>query len=172
MWDDGSTVTQAERAWRAPPDAPLGPLDVSARARWLSSVSERRQPSQDRGPAASPSGFSATRTDVPEAARVVLRGALDLATAPLAEYELRQAQADARHVLLDLSGLTFIDAAGLRVVLAADRRARAAGGRLVVACNGSPCVRRLFDLTGARAQLELSDAAAAAEQNGAGPHRT
>lgn len=110
--------------------------------------------------------FFASRTVTPGAVRVTLAGELDVATVPVAEDELRQAQADALEVFLDLRGLTFIGAAGFHMVAAASVRARHGGGRLVVD-PGSSCVRRLFDLTHAGRSLELADGPA--PQNGAGP---
>lgn len=118
--------------------------------------------------------FSATRTVMPGAVRVALAGELDLATVAIAERELRLAQDDARDVQLDLRALTFIGAAGLRMVMAADLRAGQDGGRLAVRCQGSRCVRRLFDLTQADRSLDVVDdpAGAPTNGNGAGPSAT
>jgi anti-anti-sigma factor len=53
-----------------------------------------------------------------------LSGELDLATAPDVADELERVEATAVDiVVLDLSGLTFIDSTGIRLVLAAHRRA-------------------------------------------------
>lgn len=114
--------------------------------------------------------FSASRTSIPGAVRVKLAGELDLATVPIAEHELRQAQGDALQVLLDLRGLTFIGVAGLHMVAAANVRARHAGGRLLVD-PGSTCVRRLFHVTHADRSLDIADgmAVAPAAHNGSGP---
>jgi anti-anti-sigma factor len=116
-------------------------------------------------------GFSAGHHRIPGAVSVALAGELDLATVRVADHELRHAQRTAHHVVLDLSALTFIDACGLNMILAADARARQDRGRLVVHC-GSSCVRRLFELTGADRWLETTRAAVAsapAEHNGARP---
>lgn len=101
-------------------------------------------------------GFSATRTVTPSAAHVVLAGELDLATALIADHELRRAQDEARHVLLDLRALTFIDASGLGIIIAAHLRARKLAGGLVIH-QGSTNVRRLFQLTGAARALVIID---------------
>lgn len=91
---------------------------------------------------------------------VALVGELDLAAAPIAEAELREACANADLLVLDLAAVTFMDCAGLRVLLAADERLRASGGRLAIV-HAPLQVRRLFDLTGTRDQLQLGwDAAA------------
>lgn len=56
--------------------------------------------------------------------------------------------------MLDLLELTFMDAAGLAVVIDADARAREAGRRLVVRVR-SACVRRLLELTRAKRSQEI-----------------
>lgn len=86
---------------------------------------------------------------------LALVGELDLASAPIADAELRDASADAEVVLLDLSGLSFMDCAGLRVLLAADARLREASGRLVI-INSSRYVRRLLDLTGTSERFDMA----------------
>ena len=53
------------------------------------------------------------------ATRLVLRGELDLATAPQLEHALAAA---GDGVLLDLRGLTFMDSTGVRVLLEAAER--------------------------------------------------
>jgi anti-sigma B factor antagonist len=117
------------------------------------------------------SSFSVSRRRMRGATCVALRGELDLGTVPAADDELRQAQRDAHDVLLDIRALTFIDVAGLNMILGAGRRARRARGRMVV-LHGSSCVSRLFELTGVEATLETTtDAATAglpAEDDGAG----
>lgn len=50
-------------------------------------------------------------------------------------------------IVLDLSGVTFIDSSGLRALVAAHKRAQAGGGELVVAGPSEP-VLRLLGLTG------------------------
>lgn len=117
--------------------------------------------------------LSATRCVFPGAVHVVLAGELDLATVPIAEHELRRALRDAADVLLDVRALTFIDLAGLNMILAATRRARRVGRRLAVAHQGATCVQRMFELTHADRSLMLADEpATAATSNGAGPNPT
>lgn len=84
--------------------------------------------------------------------RVILAGELDLATAPEADRRLREAQAEAPRVVLDLDGLTFIDATGLRVLLDASDRATSSGGDLLVRRIRAG-VRRLLELTGTEERL-------------------
>ena len=79
---------------------------------------------------------------------IALRGELDLATAADLESELRRVEAsDAATIVLDLSGLTFIDSNGARLVLQADARSRANCGRLRLR-RGSRAVQRVFEISG------------------------
>ena len=99
--------------------------------------------------------FSVSCRRIAGATRVVLSGELERASAPVADHALRQAQRDARDVLLDIRALTFIDVRGLNIILAADTRARQDGGRMVV-LHGSRCVSLIFELTGAERTLETT----------------
>jgi anti-anti-sigma factor len=54
---------------------------------------------------------------------------------------------------LDLTGVTFIDCAGVGALLASRRVAQLAGGRLRVIAV-SPCVRRIMKITGLQQVLE------------------
>jgi len=82
-------------------------------------------------------------------------GELDIATAELLEQELRAAEdSDAARIVLDLSGLAFMDSTGLRVVLDANERCGGEADRLRVIA-GSPAVERLLDIVGLRERLPL-----------------
>lgn len=84
-----------------------------------------------------------------------LFGELDLASAPSLEKQVKRLQwAGADVVVIDLSGLAFIDSAGLHVLLRAQRRAQA--GRLVL-LRGPRRVHRVFELSGVDAQLPFAD---------------
>lgn len=90
-------------------------------------------------------------------ADVVVIGELDLATAGVADGQLRELhEAGSAHVVLNLRGVSFMDCSGLRVVLTADSRARETGRRLVVVC-GDGQVKRLFALARVDRRLEFSD---------------
>jgi anti-anti-sigma factor len=83
-------------------------------------------------------------------------GELDIATAESLERELRAAeQSDAPLIVLDLSGLTFIDSSGLRLVLEANDRCGGEADRLRVIA-GSPALERLIDIVGLRGTLPLA----------------
>jgi anti-anti-sigma factor len=88
-----------------------------------------------------------------EVVRVVPRGELDLATAPLVERELEHLLgAGFRHVVLELTQLTFIDSTGLRLLIAARRSARERQALLEIV-PGSHDVQRIFELTGTESML-------------------
>lgn len=102
------------------------------------------QPSAD-----APSDVFDIRVDrAAEAPTVAVRGEVDVATAPAVREALyRLFDAGARHVVVDLGEMTFIDSSGLGVLVGALRRAREAGGRLELV-NLQPGTRRVFDVTG------------------------
>lgn len=80
-------------------------------------------------------------------------GELDISTGAALEGELQSVGAtDAEQVLLDLSGLEFIDCSGLRVILRMHECSRRRRRRFVVA-PGPPQVHRVFALTSAATTL-------------------
>ena len=76
-------------------------------------------------------------------------GELDLATAPELERVLNGLSGDASALLLDLSGLTFVDCAGLGPIREKVREA-ALLGRQVRMSGARPLVQRVLELTGLR----------------------
>lgn len=100
--------------------------------------------------------FSCERRDGAGAVWISVAGELDMATSPQLAHALRRAELGARRVVLDLQALEFMDCSGLRVVLAAHRRLRQAGGQLsVVRANGA--VERLISLVGVAEELAVTD---------------
>jgi anti-sigma B factor antagonist len=86
-----------------------------------------------------------------------LSGELDLATADGVQRELERVEAsDARSIVLDLSGLTFMDSTGVRLMLSARARSRADSDRLTM-LRGSAAVQRVLDLTGVADLLPFTD---------------
>jgi anti-sigma B factor antagonist len=76
-----------------------------------------------------------------------VRGELDIESAPDLERVLLRSRPARQRVVLDLSGLEFMDSTGLRVLLRA--RAAAEEGRWEIYLRDvPPTIRRLFDLTG------------------------
>ena len=79
---------------------------------------------------------------------VALAGELDIAGADRVTRELLWAEAsDAQQIVLDLSGLRFIDSSGIRLILEADARSRSDGDRLRL-IRGPGAVQRVFTLNG------------------------
>jgi anti-sigma B factor antagonist len=67
----------------------------------------------------------------PSSATVVLGGEIDMATAPAIRRLLLAAiSGGSLHLAVDMSGVTFLGAAGIGVLVAAANRAREAGGGL------------------------------------------
>jgi anti-sigma B factor antagonist len=85
-------------------------------------------------------------------------GELDLSAAGGFETELRQVLArNGATVVLDLSGLEFIDSSGLRALLVLAFESSVNGSRLGVRRELSPAVQRTFDLTGIGDRLPFVD---------------
>jgi anti-sigma B factor antagonist len=98
----------------------------------------------------------------PPSATVVLDGEIDIATAPAIRRILLAAVSGGDvDLAVDMSGVTFIGAAGIGVLVAAANRTREAGGGLSLLAP-SPQVRRLLDV------LHL-DAILPAAQRSGGP---
>ncbi len=86
-----------------------------------------------------------------------LFGELDLATADTLEKELLRVEAtDADPIIVDLSGLTFIDSTGARLLVYAAARARARSDRLAL-LRGGTAVQRVFQLTALEDKLPFAD---------------
>ena len=82
-------------------------------------------------------------------------GELDIATVELLERALLEVErADSARIVLDLSGLSFIDSTGLRLLLDVNERCGGAADRLRVIA-GSPAIERLLDIVGLRERLPL-----------------
>jgi anti-sigma B factor antagonist len=82
----------------------------------------------------------------PPSATVVLDGEIDIATAPaIRRFLMAAINGGDVHLAVDMSGVTFIDASGIGVLVAAANRAREAGGSLTLLAP-SPQVRRLLDV--------------------------
>lgn len=113
-----------------------------------SDQSGRRSPSASRGRATdnATSEFSIVRQNSRNAARVTVTGDVDLVTAPLMQGMLVAAVQDGRHVIVDLSGVTFMDAQGLTALVTAYRQSRGKRGSLQVE-GVSAQIARLFRIT-------------------------
>ncbi len=78
---------------------------------------------------------------------VVLTGRLDAGTAPVLG-ELADSQLEGiAELVLDFDGLDYVSSAGLRAILSAHQKMRAAHGRMVVK-NVGPMIASVFEMTG------------------------
>lgn len=78
------------------------------------------------------------------------RGELDIASAPVLDEVLRDALTSADLIALDLGGVSFMDSTGARLLAAAARSVRRAGGQLMLEAVPEH-VQRLLGLLGADA---------------------
>jgi anti-anti-sigma factor len=78
---------------------------------------------------------------------VALSGDVDITDAEDSAALIATVAARVPWLIVDLTGLKFIDCAGIRALAAAARQARQAGGGLVLAAP-APLVLRMLDLTG------------------------
>jgi anti-anti-sigma factor len=90
-------------------------------------------------------------------ARVTVAGELDIATVPRLDKQARALLAhDAQRLVIDLSGLTFIDSSGLNLFIALNNRATEEGWTLGLT-RPPEQARSVFTVTGAEAYLPFDD---------------
>jgi anti-anti-sigma factor len=79
---------------------------------------------------------------------IALTGELDVAGADRVQRELERVEfSDALSIVVDLSGLTFMDTTGVRLLMHAQARSRADSDRLML-LRGPADVQRVFELCG------------------------
>jgi anti-sigma B factor antagonist len=79
---------------------------------------------------------------------VSVRGEIDLFTAPEFKQRMGRPIDDGiKRLVVDLSGITFIDSSSLGVLIGAHRRLKQRGGSLVVVCDNEAIVKT-FKITG------------------------
>jgi len=86
-------------------------------------------------------------------------GEVDLSTAAALTRELAAARVEAETVLLDLSGVTFIDSTGLHLLLDESRRSAVTDWSFFVV-RPSGAVRRLIEISGTADLLTVIDSTA------------
>jgi anti-anti-sigma factor len=92
---------------------------------------------------------------------LVLTGEFDLAAIEHFETALAKLEATApKTIVVDLSGLAFMDSSGLRALVMANHRAERAGRRLAIVPGPAP-VRRVFEITQLDRELDLIEDASA-----------
>ncbi len=80
-------------------------------------------------------------------------GEIDAHTAPQIAEAI--ASSELERLVVDLSGVEFVDSSGLRVLIEAHQNLAAASRSMVLA-NPSPVVRRLFDIAGVEHYLDIT----------------
>jgi anti-sigma B factor antagonist len=81
-------------------------------------------------------------------ALVSVAGEIDLGTASeLSDHALAAVRDVSPHVVIDVSGVSFMDSTGLKVLVAVHREAEAAGGSLAIVGATRP-VLRVLSVTG------------------------
>jgi anti-sigma B factor antagonist len=86
-----------------------------------------------------------------------LFGEFDLSSIQVAESELRRIEeSGVKQIIVDLSGLDFIDSSGLRVLLTTYERERRGADRLVFLRGRGP-VQRIMELTQLHSTLPFID---------------
>jgi anti-anti-sigma factor len=90
--------------------------------------------------------MTATVVSDPPSATVVLDGEIDISNCPgIRRFLMAAISGGNVDLAVDMSGVTFIGAAGIGVLVAAANRAREAGGGLSLLAPSRP-VRRLLDV--------------------------
>jgi anti-anti-sigma factor len=96
--------------------------------------------------------FDAAAISVDGTDVVQINGELDLAAAPVLDDLLRRAAR--RHVVVDATGLTFVDVVGVATLVRWHRELAADGGELVVR-GATDGLLRILDLTGLAGSLPV-----------------
>jgi anti-sigma B factor antagonist len=101
------------------------------------------------------SGFQLNESELDEGTVVItVQGELDLATAPRLKWPLVDAiDAGRRRLIVDLTGVTFMDSTALGVLIGI-RRALKLGGRLAIVCT-NPDVLKIFEISGLDAAFPI-----------------
>ena len=90
-------------------------------------------------------------------AEVVLTGELDITTYADAEKQVTAAeQTTPALLIIDLAGLQFVDSTGVRLILAADQRAREQSRQLAIRL-GDGLARRVFAALGLLDKFDVVD---------------
>jgi anti-sigma B factor antagonist len=105
-----------------------------------------------------PTGFSISTSDRDGRAVVVIRGELDLATAPDLEAALQERLDAGQDVVVDLRELDFMDSTGLRVLVAAHARVEGTEQSfLIVRPRPGAAIERILAVAGVERVLDLID---------------
>jgi anti-sigma B factor antagonist len=101
--------------------------------------------------------FSIQRMDDDRGVVLALGGELDVVSAPELEQRLDEVLAEPHdRVMLDLNGLSFVDSAGVSVLIKAKQRAESEGRTLVLR-RPTEQLERVFALVGLATWLAVED---------------
>lgn len=108
-----------------------------------------------------PVPFDVSSESRPDGVHVVMvKGELDLNTAPQLESELELTLGNSGSVVVNLSSCEFIDSTGVALLVNAwqklDRNGGSGNGRLVLCCPNRQ-VRRLLDITGVEGSIDVHE---------------
>ena len=87
-----------------------------------------------------------TKTLEDKILNVKVEGRLDTATAPELEKELDEVLGEAEELVFDFEGLEYMSSAGLRILLATQKKMSAKGGMKVT--NVNDVISEIFEITG------------------------
>ena len=104
------------------------------------------RPATDTPDMTEPQAFSIRTASDGDAFVVAPTGEIDLSTAPELGSSLEAAPPATRHVVVDLTEVSFIDSSGINVLLTGQRRLAEGGVGFRVVAPAGP-VRRVFELT-------------------------
>ena len=90
--------------------------------------------------------MTVTKTLEEKVLNVKVEGRLDTTTAPALEEELAEVMDEAEELVFDLEGLEYMSSAGLRILLATQKKMAQKGGMKVV--NVNDVIKEIFDITG------------------------
>lgn len=88
-----------------------------------------------------------------EEAVIVIEGRLDTLTAPMLDKAVNKEIGDAKNLVIDAKGLEYISSAGLRVLLAAQKKMQKIGSMKMR--NICEAVMDIFEMTGFADILEI-----------------
>jgi anti-anti-sigma factor len=78
---------------------------------------------------------------------VELKGKIDQATAEATERLLAEGAAGARHLVVDLSAVSYLNSAGLRLLVGAGSQLRTVGGQMFL-CAVPSYIKEVLDVAG------------------------
>jgi anti-sigma B factor antagonist len=90
--------------------------------------------------------MTVTKTLEDKILNVKVEGRLDTATAPELEKELDEVLGEAEELVFDFEGLEYMSSAGLRILLATQKKMSAKGGMKVT--NVNDVISEIFEITG------------------------